>query len=139
MSYKNRKKAIKAQKSWRKRNRDHCRKYNREYYRKNICSKGIVDASKEEEVEKTRKAKKRERRKKAISIVKKFISDYKNVRCCVRCGESDPICLVFHHIDPLLKEKSISKLYKSGIRKVKEEIKKCILLCANCHMKLHNG
>jgi len=140
MPYKDRKKALESQKRWRERNRERYLQYNKDYYRANIRPRKLksTDVITKEEAEKTKKAKRRERRKKQIAKVKRFISNYKKNHCCIECGENDPACLVFHHVDPALKEKSISKLYKSGIRKVKDEIKKCIVLCANCHMKLHN-
>lgn len=58
--------------------------------------------------------------------------------CCL-CGESDPICLDFHHINPKTKIATISSMIKSRTPRLKilEEIKKCIVLCANCHRKTH--
>jgi 5-methylcytosine-specific restriction endonuclease McrA len=55
---------------------------------------------------------------------------------CVRCGYSKSLwALQFHHINPEDKEsKNLSKL---SFEKQIEEVKKCILLCANCHIELH--
>jgi 5-methylcytosine-specific restriction endonuclease McrA len=48
--------------------------------------------------------------------------------------------LVFHHKDPSTKEFALSA---NGItrswEKTKKEIDKCILLCSNCHMEVHDG
>lgn len=58
---------------------------------------------------------------------------------CMRCGYSKyPEVLEFHHKNPSEKEFSIS--YRGHCRswkRVKAEIEKCDLLCANCHRELH--
>lgn len=62
--------------------------------------------------------------------------EYKSTLKCVVCGESRPWCLDFHHVNPLEKENEVSHLIESP-KKFKEEIKKCIVLCSNCHRDLH--
>lgn len=54
---------------------------------------------------------------------------------CVLCGEKDIACLDFHHV----KEKNFTIAAKQDCSEstLKEEIDKCIVLCANCHRKLH--
>ena len=67
---------------------------------------------------------------------------YKATLCCKQCGESHPACLHFHHIDTETKTASISELVfrkNCGRKRVEEELIKCIVLCANCHAKLHSG
>jgi predicted HNH restriction endonuclease len=44
--------------------------------------------------------------------------------------------LEFHHKDPSQKDFHVST---TGIHKAREEVKKCILVCSNCHMELHGG
>ncbi len=57
------------------------------------------------------------------------------VECCI-CGESDVACLDFHHIDD--KIMNVSQLINSeSIELIKREIEKCIVICSNCHRKLH--
>jgi predicted HNH restriction endonuclease len=65
---------------------------------------------------------------------------YKGGRCQV-CGYERCIeALEFHHLDPSQKDFGISyKGYTRSWEKVKEEIAKCILLCANCHREAHAG
>lgn len=70
--------------------------------------------------------------------VKELLVNYKGGKCEIcgydKClGASD-----FHHINPNEKEFSISSsnIYKN-IDKLKEEIDKCILVCANCHREIH--
>ena len=56
---------------------------------------------------------------------------------CVRCGYNKcNRALEFHHIDGQQKERNISKLLYSWTRLVKE-LKKCTLLCSNCHEEVH--
>ena len=58
---------------------------------------------------------------------------------CERCGENHPGVLDFHHTDPTVKESSVSVLIGQGcsFAKVEREIQKCIVLCSNCHRKVH--
>ena len=61
--------------------------------------------------------------------------------CCQVCGYKRCIeALEFHHLDPMQKDFGIShKGYTRSWEKVKEEVEKCILLCANCHREAHSG
>jgi|WetSurMetagenome_2_1015567.scaffolds.fasta_scaffold519397_1 hypothetical protein len=71
--------------------------------------------------------------------LKEFVKDYKSTHPCTNCGEPDYRCLDFHHTDPKDKDFEVSKLYQYGSKPlIEKEIKKCIVLCANCHRKLHN-
>jgi hypothetical protein len=56
---------------------------------------------------------------------------------CEKCGEHNIHCLDFHHIDSDKKEESINKLGSYRWSIIEKEISKCILLCSNCHNKLH--
>ena len=58
---------------------------------------------------------------------------------CERCGYDACIeALEFHHADSSGKDFSISsKGYTRSWARVKEELGKCVLLCANCHRELH--
>ena len=60
---------------------------------------------------------------------------------CVGCALPEPVdALEFHHLDPSTKEFGIST---EGIprswEKIEAELKKCVLLCANCHREVHAG
>ena len=61
---------------------------------------------------------------------------WKSTLKCSVCGENNPYCLEFHHINPIEKEGLISKM-KFSKKKLEEELKKCIILCGNCHRKHH--
>jgi hypothetical protein len=60
---------------------------------------------------------------------------------CTICGYNKCIqALEFHHLDSNKKDFGISdKGYTRSWKKVKEELDKCILLCANCHREVHEG
>ncbi len=76
----------------------------------------------------------RKRRKK----IRQMAVEYKGGRC-ENCGYSRCIdALEFHHRDSSKKDFSISeKGYTRSWVKVKEELDKCVLLCANCHREFH--
>jgi hypothetical protein len=61
---------------------------------------------------------------------------------CLLCHERDADCLDFHHRDPALKTVSIARMIRMGKpteAEVRAEIAKCVVLCANCHRKVHAG
>ena len=57
---------------------------------------------------------------------------------CTKCGFAHPAALDFHHEDPTEKEYNVHRLIANGqFAKAYEEIKKCIVLCSNCH-RIHH-
>lgn len=65
-------------------------------------------------------------------------ASFKNTLSCQHCGENHPATFDFHHVDRSSENTKVHKLLKNGCyKKAYEEIKKCIVLCANCHRKLH--
>jgi hypothetical protein len=54
---------------------------------------------------------------------------------CRRCGYDRCIgALQFHHLDPDHKESNIALCgVARSLKRMREEAKKCVLLCANCH------
>lgn len=68
-----------------------------------------------------------------------FVSDLKAQIKCQKCGESKSYMLDFHHLDPDAKENTIARMISNIYRtdKVLNEIKKCIVFCANCHREFH--
>lgn len=63
--------------------------------------------------------------------------DYKGGKCSI-CGYDKSLtALEFHHINPKEKEKQIYAVQHLVFEKVKEELNKCILVCANCHAEIH--
>lgn len=77
------------------------------------------------------------RKKKAREDLKKFIDDLKSTSSCSKCGFSHPATLQFHHVRDKIMEISNMIFKPYSKKKVIEEIKKCIILCANCHAIHH--
>ena len=70
-----------------------------------------------------------------------YVQTYKEEHPCVVCNESDPVVLHFHHRDSREKKCRIADLVNgaSAIATIQQEIDKCVVLCANCHMRVHAG
>jgi hypothetical protein len=67
-----------------------------------------------------------------------FVKQYLLKNPCVDCGESDVTVLEFDHSKQKgIKFKAVSSLMKARypLEKIKEEIKKCEVRCANCHRR----
>jgi len=81
-----------------------------------------------------RAAKQEIRRKTRIKILQ-----YLAEKGCSKCDEHNPRVLEFDHLDPTKKHKPISRLVTTGYSWASEvlraEIRKCQILCANCHRK----
>lgn len=70
--------------------------------------------------------------------IRKWFWDYKSGLRCSRCGENHVSTIDFHHRVGK-KENAVSKMVAEGysIVRIEQEIKKCDILCANCHRKVH--
>lgn len=54
-------------------------------------------------------------------------------------GTNAPI-FEFHHLDPTQKDNGVTRMFsRNKWETVLIELKKCILICANCHNKEHGG
>lgn len=50
------------------------------------------------------------------------------------------ICdLDFHHVDPKNKNAQVSQMASCSLKKIVEEINRCVVLCAICHRRIHAG
>lgn len=78
------------------------------------------------------------KRKKELA---KWLQEFKKTLKCEICSENEPCCLEFHHTDPNMKEINIAlcATYGWSVQRTKNEIEKCIVICSNCHKKLHAG
>lgn len=57
---------------------------------------------------------------------------------CVKCGESRIFALDFHHTNPNEKEFGLGSIMRHKTWKaIESELKKCIILCRNCHSIHH--
>lgn len=77
------------------------------------------------------------RREKLRQEYREKMLQYLQKSKCEICDENDIRVLEFDHIDPSIKSFSISQSVKLGRSwdAVMQEIKKCRVLCANCHKK----
>lgn len=77
-------------------------------------------------------------RRKQQRKIKALVNSYKK-RGCEICKIKHEAVIDFHHKDPNKKEENISLLWRRGwgLARVEKEIKKCNILCANCHRILH--
>lgn len=68
--------------------------------------------------------------------VKLWVLDYLDKHPCADCGERDVVVLDFDHTDRATKSENVSHLIQGGnLQKVKQEIAKCVVRCANCHRR----
>ena len=60
---------------------------------------------------------------------------------CVECGYSqNPLILQFHHLNPEQKKDKMARIIQNGNKQeIEDEVKKCIILCPNCHAIIHSG
>lgn len=60
--------------------------------------------------------------------------------CCQACGYKKSLeALEFHHLDPSTKKFGIAGKLMYKWDSLFAEVKKCALLCANCHREFHAG
>ena len=78
----------------------------------------------------------KENKKNHRQLIRSMIIDLKSCGCII-CGEKDPCCLDFHHLRD--KEFEIGQTMDVTVEKLNNEANKCVVLCANCHRKLHAG
>ena len=82
----------------------------------------------------------REAVKKRREKLRQMAREYRGGKCEI-CGyHKCSRALNFHHVDPKSKDFGIAArgLTRSW-DKIRQEIDKCILLCSNCHMEVHDG
>lgn len=69
-------------------------------------------------------------------ILSQLLKSIKSESSCYCCNENDAACLDFHHLSN--KEHLVSRLPSYGSKsKFLNEISKCVLICSNCHRKIH--
>jgi len=117
-------------------NKEDRNKYNIKYYQKN----------RDKLLEQQKKCREKYReRYNELSVIRhrkktKWINDYKLLKGCAICGyKKCAEALEFHHKENKEFNISLATAGNRSIEKIKEEIDKCIILCANCHRELHNG
>ena len=82
------------------------------------------------------KANYRHVKKRRIKLKEELVK-YKGGKCEI-CGYNKCIAaLEFHHLNKEEKDFTISSYSNLSIDKLKSEVDKCILVCANCHREIH--
>jgi hypothetical protein len=71
--------------------------------------------------------------------IKLWFMEYRRGLSCQECGEDHEACIAFHHVDPNEKKYAVADMANRGcsIKTIKRELDKCVVLCHNCHAKLH--
>jgi len=64
-----------------------------------------------------------------------FVLSYLKKHPCIDCGESDPVVLDFDHIENKKLDVSVMTISSYSTERIKEEISKCEVRCANCHRR----
>lgn len=65
--------------------------------------------------------------------------EWKSARGCRLCSETFAQCLDLHHLDPTVKDFNPCEAYCMSWDSFIKEAAKCVVLCANCHRKVHAG
>jgi hypothetical protein len=72
---------------------------------------------------------------------KRIKAEYQEIKKglrCERCGYNQhPAALQFHHKNPAEKEFILSRAMHVSVKRIRNEIAKCEVLCANCHLIHH--
>lgn len=58
-------------------------------------------------------------------------------KVCNGCGEEKDFALFNKNAKK--KDGNVSDLFRYGKKRLMKEIEKCVILCANCHRKVHAG
>ena len=83
------------------------------------------------------KAKRNANKKRSIKAIRlnraEYVYSYLTNNHCIDCDESDPVVLEFDH--QTNKDFHVSEMMNYSIRRIDEEISKCVVRCANCHRR----
>ena len=101
-----------------------CRICNKTYQGGHRQSRGICSSCRVSE----------SRRKKKLALI-----EYKGGKCVICDYYKCQQVLQFHHIDPTEKEFTIASSGNLDLNKLKVEVDKFVLVCANCHGEIHAG
>ena len=77
-------------------------------------------------------------KRRTIAEARAYVLEYLSTHPCETCGESDPAVLEFHHRPGTNKRMRVGAMMGGGysVKKVRQEIAKCQVLCANCHRRI---
>lgn len=75
-----------------------------------------------------------------LTETRAWVIAWKALAGCARCGETDVTCLDLHHRDRATKAFAFGTTGSHRpLAEVQAEAEKCVVLCKNCHAKLHAG
>lgn len=99
------------------------------------CSKGSIAYHAGKGVKARHLLKQKERR-----LDRKTLAIFNAGGKCLICGyDKCSHALEFHHLDPKSKDLNFKDFRTWSEEKMILELKKCILVCANCHREIHAG
>ena len=79
----------------------------------------------------------KKQKKRIYDLISRLMNEEKMKHGCAHCGyKGKPEALDHHHTDPSSKIIAVASHWRTSYRqfeKMKNEWKKCIVLCANCH------
>lgn len=106
--------------------------------RQTVCKlcKRVIDCERYSE-----DSRKRQKNDEYRDRIRQAITEYKlSAGGCKYCDEKEPVALDLHHPETD-KEFNVSQWQKlgKGFEAVVMEMKKCDVVCSNCHRKLHAG
>jgi hypothetical protein len=135
----NKERILETEKKYRLRNKERIRENQHNFY---LCNKEKrIKNNKAWRNNNLTQCNERQKQSKAKARVfnKEFSIFVKSYFGCQDCQIKDYRVLQFHHLDPKLKKYNITSIVGSGytIKTIKEEMKKCIVLCSNCHILRH--
>lgn len=107
--------------------------------RQSYCKSCLNKNSKRDYRENDRKELFTERANRKRKECQTLANEIKAAKGCCCCGEKTVCCLDFHHVgDDKDRDVSTWALNKS-VKRMLEEIGKCVVVCSNCHRKVHAG
>jgi len=128
------------QTAYRKKHKRHIpdsqRDYHREYYNKNRAE--LLENQKKYAENNKEKYRLYHRNRR---LGRRMIIDrYKTFCGCAHCGyRSSAVALDLHHKEESQKEYRVSRMTSFSMDRLRAEIRKCVVLCSNCHRELHEG
>jgi len=84
------------------------------------------------------RAKEREYSRKRQEYRRVLLNRFKSMKGCLICGERCWACLEFHAPNGH-KDLRPPELTSASMKRIKAELSRCVVVCANCHHKLHAG
>lgn len=70
---------------------------------------------------------------------RRMMNKLKSFKGCYVCGLKYTECLDFHHVNMDDKDFTPSEMLSKSTQQLKNELKKCIVLCSNHHRMVHSG